>query len=97
VAGLISTRDIARRTVNRKAADIEKWMHQGMRHTYCSNWLAAHQDINKLVLQSGHDSVDTMWRHYHRGTTQAEAKNFWKIRPSRLKPTINVIPMAQVA
>jgi hypothetical protein len=70
---------------------------QGMCHTYCSNWLAVHQDINKLVLQSGHDSVDTMWRHYHRGTMQAEAKNFWKIRPPRLKPMTNVIPMTQVA
>jgi hypothetical protein len=58
---------------------------------------AVHQDINKLVLQSGNDSVDTMWRHYHRGTMQAEAKNFWKIRPPRLKPTTNVIPLAQVA
>jgi hypothetical protein len=45
-----------------------------MRHTYCSNWLAMHGDINKLVLQSGPDSVDTMWRSYHRGTTRAEAE-----------------------
>ena len=61
-----------------------------MRHTYCSNWLAKHTDINKLVLQSGHDSVDTMWRHYHRGTTEAEAKKFWAIRPKKLGPA-NII------
>jgi integrase len=60
---------------------IKNWPQQGMRHTYCSNWLARHKDINNLVLQSGHDSVDTMWRHYHRGTTEAEAKKFWAIRP----------------
>jgi len=41
-----------------------------------------HKDINKLVLQSGHTSVDTMWRHYHRGTTEAEAKKFWAIMPA---------------
>jgi hypothetical protein len=64
-----------------------------MRHTYCSNWLAKHKDINKLVLQSGHDSVDTMWRHYHRGTTEADAKKFWVIRPSDRKS--NIIAMAQ--
>jgi integrase len=52
-----------------------------MRHSYCSYWLAMHKDINKLVLQSGHTSVDTMWRHYHRGTTEAEAKKFWAIMP----------------
>jgi hypothetical protein len=49
-------------------------------------WLAKHKDINKLVLQSGHDSVDVMWRHYHRGTTEKHAKKFWTIRPKGLKP-----------
>jgi len=52
-----------------------------MRHSYCSYWLAMHKNINGLVLQSGHTSVDTMWRHYHRGTTEAEAKKFWTIMP----------------
>jgi hypothetical protein len=52
-----------------------------MRHTFCSNWLALHKDVNKLVLQSGHDSVDVMWRNYHRGVTETEAREFWSIRP----------------
>ena len=25
-----------------------------MRHTFCSNWLAFHKDVNELILQSGH-------------------------------------------
>jgi hypothetical protein len=54
-----------------------------MRHTFCSCWLAIHKDVNRLVLLSGHDSVDTMWRHYHRGVAEAEAKAFWSIVPSR--------------
>jgi integrase len=83
------------RTTNRTAAGIKHWPQQGMRHTYCSNWLAEHKDINKLVLQSGHDSVDVMWRHYHRGTTEAVAKKFWAIRPSGRKS--NIIPMAQAS
>ena len=83
------------RKANREAAGITQWPKQGMRHTYCSNWLAKHGDINKLVLQSGHDSVDTMWRHYHRGTTKAEADKFWNIRP----PTVagNIVPMAKAS
>ena len=52
-----------------------------MRHTFCSNWLALHKDVNKLVLVSGHDSVDTMWRHYFKGTTEADAAAFWAILP----------------
>ena len=70
-----------RRQRNQEAAGITHWPNSAMRHSYCSYWLAMHKDINKLVLQSGHTSVDTMWRHYHRGTTEAEAKKFWGIMP----------------
>jgi integrase len=62
----------------------QKWPHQGMRHTYCSNWLAQNKDVNKLVLQSGHDSVDTMWRAYHKGTPEAEAAKFWAMNPPKM-------------
>jgi len=70
-----------RRQQNQEAAGIAHWPNSAMRYSYCSYWLAMHKDINKLVLQSGHTSVDTMWRHYHRGTTEAEAKKFWAIMP----------------
>jgi integrase len=72
------------RTANWKAAGITEWPQQGMRHTYCSNWLAKYKDINKLVLQSGHDSVDTMWRNYHKGVTEVEAEKFWSISPPEI-------------
>jgi hypothetical protein len=52
-----------------------------MRHSYCSYWLALHQDVNKLVLQSGQDDPDTMCRHYHKGTKRVEAVKFCAIRP----------------
>src|SRR5271165_5226222 len=69
------------RTANWKASGITKWPQQGMRHTFCSNWLAEHKDVNRLVLMSGHDSVDTMWRNYHAGIPESEAKVFWGILP----------------
>ena len=69
------------RSANWKAAGVIDWPQQGMRHTFCSNWLAVHKDINRLVLMSGHDSVDTMWRNYHAGIPEAEAKKFWAINP----------------
>jgi integrase len=78
------------RKANRDASGVTSWPSSAMRHTFCSNWLAHHGDINKLVLMSGHDSVDTMWRHYHRGTTKAEARAFWKIRPPRSAG--NIVP-----
>jgi integrase len=82
-----------RRKTNQIAAGLARWVHQGMRHTFCSNWLALHKDINKLVLLSGHDSVDTMWRHYFRGTTETDARAFWAIQPA--PETIkNVVPFS---
>lgn len=70
-----------KRRENRKGAKVLRSIQQGMRHTYCSNWLALHQDVNTLVLQSGHDSAVTMWKHYHRGTRKADARKFWGIVP----------------
>jgi integrase len=73
-----------RRTNWRAAAGEEcAWIQQGMRHTFCSNWLAKHEDINRLVLLSGHADVDTMWRHYHRGVKKANAAKFWAIQPPK--------------
>jgi integrase/recombinase XerD len=69
------------RTANWQTASDAEWPQQGMRHTFCSNWLAIHKDINRLVLMSGHDSVDTMWRAYHAGIPEAEANKFWSILP----------------
>jgi integrase len=71
------------RTANWKAAGVVKWPQTGMRHSYCSNWLASFKDVNKLVLQSGHDNVDTMWRSYHQGIQESEAVKYWGLMPSR--------------
>jgi integrase len=60
-----------------------RWIHQGMRHTFCSCWLVKHGDVNRLVLQSGHTSPEIMWRSYHRGVTREEAEKFWSIMPPK--------------
>jgi integrase len=77
-----------RRRANRETAGIASWPQQGMRHSFCSYWLAKHEDINRLVLLTGHDDPDTMWRHYHRGTRKADAEKFWAIRPPVAQPNI---------
>ena len=83
------------RKANWKEAGITEWIQQGMRHTYCSMWLAVHKDVNRLVLMSGHDSVDTMWRNYHAGVPEVEAQKYWKIRPPTRAD--NIVPMPNVA
>jgi integrase len=70
----------------RQTADLaggEKWIHQGMRHTFCSCWLAKNQDVNKLLMMSGHTSPDMLWRNYHRTVELAEAEKCWNIRPEK--------------
>lgn len=57
------------------------WIQQGARHTFCSCFLAMHGDINRLVLQSGHASVDVMWQSYHKGVKKVQAERFWSIMP----------------
>jgi integrase len=81
------------RIANWKAAGVVKWPQTGMRHSYCSNWLAAFKDVNKLVLQSGHDNVDTMWRSYHQGIQESEAARYWALIPPA--GTLNVIAFHQ--
>jgi integrase len=86
----------AKHRASYKAAGIKQWIQQGARHSYCSYWLALHQDVNKLVLQSGHTDADTMWTSYHAGVTEKEAKKFWAIRPATRRRS-NIVPMAQAA
>jgi integrase len=70
-----------RQRANRLAAGVMRSIQDGARHSFCSNHLAKFEDVNRLVLQSGHDSVDTMWRNYHKGTTKADAEQPGNIVP----------------
>ena len=46
-----------------------------MRHSYCSYWLAANNsDVDRLVLQSGHEDERTLWEHYYRPTLTEDAR-----------------------
>jgi integrase len=85
-----------RRRALQSKAKIDKWIQQGMRHSFCSYWLMKHEDANRLVLQSGHTDADTMWERYHRGVTKTEAEKFWTIRPQQLKRT-NIVEFKQSA
>ena len=59
-----------------------RWIQQGMRHSFCSYWLALPGDIDRLVIQSGHESKEVMWRNYYRATTKAKAEKYWALIPA---------------
>jgi integrase len=85
----------AHRQKNRLAAGVVHWPNSGMRHSFCSYWLAKNLDVNKLVLLSGHDSPDTMWKNYHRGVTASDAEKFWSIVPQGSAK--NIVPFEKVS
>lgn len=70
-----------KRRRNALAAGLAAWPQQGARHTYCSCWLRQHGDINKLVLQAGHESATVLWNHYYQAVSPEAAAAFWAIYP----------------
>jgi integrase len=71
-----------RHRANYRAAGITKWVSSGGRHCFASYWLAAnHNDIDRLVILSGHTDKTVLWKHYYRATTKHEALKFWSILP----------------
>jgi integrase len=86
-----STSSIAPQGVNvlrsqLRAAHQASGVHQikhGARHSYASFLLARDENIDRLLLNMGHEDAATTFRHYHRVATQRAAKTFWNIRPGQ--------------
>jgi integrase len=75
------------------------WIHSGMRHSFCSYHLAFHENIDRLVMQAGHDDTRTMWEHYHAAVSKKDAAKFWKITPPKRGRRVaeNVVPFRSTA
>jgi integrase len=65
----------------RKAAGIEVWPHDVMRHCYASYLLALCQDSGRVADQMGHESSQMVFRHCRRLVKQHAAEAFWSIYP----------------
>ena len=64
-----------------KAAKIEHWPHNALRHSFASYHLAHHQDAAKTALELGHTESATLFRHYRELVRPDEARAFWQIYP----------------
>ncbi len=70
--------------VNKAGKPKRRWIQQGMRHSFCSYWLVANNnDVDTLVVQSGHESKEVMWNSYYAAATKKAAAEFWSILPPR--------------
>jgi integrase len=65
----------------RKAAKIEDWPHNALRHSFASYNLAAFENAPALAGEMGHGSTKMIFEHYRALVTPAKGKAFWGIVP----------------
>ena len=66
-----------------KAAGIESWPNNALRHSFASYHLAFHQNAAATALQLGHTDSKLLFEHYRELVHPEEAKAFWQITPDR--------------
>jgi integrase len=64
----------------KKLLGYDKWPHDCLRHSYCSYALRKYESAGKVAMNAGH-SEGTLYKHYLKAVTKAEAEAFWKIFP----------------
>jgi integrase len=80
-----------------KAAGIERWPRNALRHTFASCHLAHCQDAAKTALQLGHTESQMLFAHYRELVRRDEAAAFWRIFPPERASEGNVISMREEA
>jgi integrase len=70
-----------RRKAVQRAAGINPWPQDAMRHTYASYWMTLHGDEDRCRDAMGHASKEVLVKHYRKHTTKADARAFWSITP----------------
>ena len=83
--GLVTPKQNLRKRLRavRSKAGFKNWIQDVMRHTYASNWLAKHGDIDRLLMNLGHYSSKVLWEHYHKAVLRKDAEKFWSMVPKR--------------
>jgi len=61
----------------------DKWPHDALRHSFCSYYLAKHENAAKTALQAGH-TESILFKHYRKLVKKPEAQKFWNIFPEKL-------------
>jgi len=78
----------------RKAAGLQRWSKNGLRHSFASYRLAATNDAATVAAELGHSTAQMLYSTYREVVLPEEAGRYWKISPSG---EANTIPMQSVA
>jgi integrase len=70
-----------RRQAVQRAAGIDPWPQDAMRHSYASYWMTLHGDEDRCRDAMGHATKDMLVKHYRKHTTKADAQAFWALTP----------------
>ncbi len=65
----------------RKAARLEEWPHNGLRHSFASYHLAAFGDAMKTATILGHKDPGVVHNHYKALVLKVTALKYWDLRP----------------
>ncbi len=71
-----------RRQAVQRAAGIDPWPQDAMRHTYASYWMTTHRDEDKCRDAMGHATKEILVKHYRKHTKEADAAAFWALTPA---------------
>jgi len=70
-----------RRQAVQRAAGIDPWPQDAMRHSYASYWMTTHGDEDRCRDAMGHATKEMLVKHYRKHTTKADARAFWALTP----------------
>lgn len=65
----------------RRAAKIEEWPHNALRHGFASYNLGQFNDAAALALELGHTSAHLVFQHYRQLIKPKQAERYWNIMP----------------
>ena len=65
----------------RRAAGIEPWPRNALRHSFASYHLAFHRSAAETALQLGHSESRTLFAHYRELVKPEDAKAYWQTFP----------------
>ena len=77
----------------RKAAGIDHWPADCLRHTFASMHFAQFKNAAETAQELGHADLKMLYRHYRERVRPKEAERYWNIRPARVR---NVVAMTSV-
>jgi integrase len=66
-----------------KAAKIERWPKNALRHSFGSYHLAFHKNAPRTSLEMGHDNPDQLFQSYRELVKPKDAIRYWQIKPGK--------------